>query len=111
MPSLDEIRRWARGKRVDGLPNPLQRKGVDKPVLRHREGKRNQYKISSNGDDALFLFGKLFRGHLASDIAKTVRGRKYLRWIIQNDFEDDLKEVCRYRLELWKREKLNKKST
>lgn len=107
MPTLEEIRRWARGRRVEGLPNPLQRKAVDRPDLRGVKSK--QYRIDPEGEDALLLFG-VFRGSRASDLVKTSRGRKYLRWVLDKDFEVDLKEVCRYRLELWKRDKLKKRT-
>lgn len=107
MPTLEEIRAWARGRRVGGLPSPLQRKGIDKPELRGSKSTK-QYRVDPAGEDALLLFG-VFRGSRASDLAKTSRGRKYLRWIIEKDFEGDLKEVCRYRLELWKRDKAKRK--
>jgi len=103
MPTLEELRRWARGNRVQGMPNPLRRKSVEKPKLRGEQSK--QFAIDPAGEDALLLFGK-FRGSRASELVLSARGRKYLRWIVEDaDFPEDLKNVCRYRLELWRREK------
>lgn len=106
MPSIEELRRWARGHRVAGLPNPRKRKPVDKPDLKGE--KSRQFAIDVNASDALLLFGK-FRGSRASELQRSPRGRTYLKWIIKNDFPDDLKSVCRYRLELWKRDKAKRK--
>lgn len=84
------------------MPNPLLRKGVSKPKLEGQKSK--QFTINPAGNDALLLFGK-FRGSRASELQRSPRGRKYLRWIVDSDFPEDLKNVCRYRLELWKRAK------
>jgi len=108
MPTLEELRRWARGRYVQGMPKPLRKKPIDKPELTGKQSR--QYRVDPNGEDALLLFGS-FRGSTCSQLRKTPRGRKYLRWILDanQDFETDLKEVCRYQLELWKREKAKRK--
>lgn len=107
MATLEELRRWARGHYVQGLPNPLRRRGVPKPRIggatRDFANLSRQFRISDDGTDALFLFGK-FKGSTAKQLVKSNRGRTYLRWIRKQDFPDDLKEVCRYQLDLWKRE-------
>lgn len=103
---LEEIRKWACGKKVKGLPEPIRRQPVEKPRL----GKtipiwmKAKFVISSEGDDALLQFGK-FRGGRISELVNTARGRTYLNWIMRHEFPEDLKEVCRYRLQRWKREK------
>ena len=104
MATLEELRRWARGNRVIGLPNPLRRVGVAKPRVSDFANMARQFRISDDGTDALFLFGK-FKGSTAKQLSKTTRGRSYLRWVRKGEFPDDLKEVCRYQLEVWKRGK------
>jgi hypothetical protein len=107
MAKLEEIRKWARGKKVKGLPEPIRRNPVRKPELENGFVPiwvSAKYSISSNGEDALLLFGK-FRGSRVSELVNKARGRSYLKWIIKHEFQNDLKEVCRYRLELRQREK------
>jgi len=107
MTTLEDLRRWARGRRVSGLPAPRRRKKIDKPELQGSASR--QFRVDPAGEDALILFGK-FRGSTIKQLVATSRGRTYIRWILDNDFEDDLKEVCRYRLELWRREKQKKRT-
>lgn len=107
MAKLEEIRKWARGKKVKGLPEPIRRNPVRKPQLENKivpVWVNAKYSISAEGDDALLLFGK-FRGNRVSELINTARGRSYLKWIMKREFQNDLKEVCRYRLELRQRER------
>jgi hypothetical protein len=104
VPTLDEVRRWARGESVDGMPSRARVRSVDPPVIAGaRESK--QYKISADGKDALILFGKQFRGKRLSEMTAIPRGRKYILWILDRDFDDAFKAVCRYQMELYKRAK------
>lgn len=69
----------------------------DKSELARRISQRKtsggRYKISAPGDDAMLKFGK-YNGKWLSEIAKENRG--YLKWILEQKFPDDLKDVCRY---------------
>lgn len=106
MPTLDELRRWARGERVEGLPSAPARPEVPKPVLSAgAHSKSGRYKVNSEGTDALLLFGTVFNGEKLSVVVTTPRGRKYMNWILERDFDDVLKAVCRYRLEVYQRER------
>lgn len=67
---------------------------------RHRNRVRSEmplaYKISSDGENAVFLVGK-FKGHMVHAIARNKSGVEYLRWVIEkSNFGDDLKDVCRF---------------
>lgn len=103
MPTLDELRRWARGEAVEGLPKLVTRKEVDRPKIDAEAARKSaKYKLNPDGTDALLLFGS-FRGQAISTLVMSARGRKYLDWILERDFDDTLKAVCRYHLELYKR--------
>jgi hypothetical protein len=109
MPTLEELRRWARGERIEGLPQIAPRKEVDveRPKLGAESSVRRlsgKYKLNAEGTDALLQFGS-FTGHAVSALVTTARGRKYLAWIVSKDFDEDLKAVCRYHMELHKRVK------
>jgi len=103
MPTLDELRRWARGEPVEGLPPVSLIKEVERPRLVPMRS-TGKYRINADGTDALLQFGR-FRGHTLSKLVMTARGRKYLHWILDKDFDENLKEVCRYTLEAHKRVK------
>lgn len=111
MPKLDELRRWARGEAVKGLPEPVQREPVPEiPQLSVdpdsetvgvvRAFRHGKYKMSQDGNDVLLQFG-IFTGHKASELVQTSRGRKYLRWVLdaRQQFNDDFKAACRHQLE------------
>jgi hypothetical protein len=102
MPTLDELRRWARGETVEGLPPIAPRKEVERPKLDPTGRLSRKYKLNADATDALLQFGA-FRGQALSVLVATARGRKYLAWILDRDFDDDLKSVCRYQMELHKR--------
>ncbi len=104
MPTLDELRRWARGEPIEGLPNIMPRKEVERPRLASVGRVSGKYKINPDGTDALLQFGS-FRGQVLSSLVTSARGRKYLRWILDQDFDENLKAVCRYQMELAKRVK------
>lgn len=103
MPTLEEIRRWARGESVDGLPPIEHVKPLDKPQVRPGHSSR-KYKLNADATDALLLFGT-FHGQRISALVATPRGRKYIDWILDKEFDDELKAVCRYQRELYKRDK------
>lgn len=100
MATLEELRAWARGERVEGFPDPSPRKKVDKPSARVAVDPITgpwRYRINTEGDDALLLFGK-FMGSRVSQMIGVARQKRYLKWILRGDFPDDLKEVIRYHL-------------
>lgn len=102
VPTLDEMRRWARGESVEGMPSRDRRKPELAPPVITGARESKQFKLSADGKDALLLFGKQFRGKRLSEIVAIPRGRKYMLWIIDRDFPDALKSVCRYQMELHK---------
>lgn len=102
MPTLDELRRWARGESVEGLPAIAVRKPVERPAVDPTRRTSRKYKLNDDNTDALLQFG-LYRGQTVSSLVATARGRKYLSWILDRDFDDALKAVCRYHMELHKR--------
>ena len=57
---------------------------------------RAKYKISADGDDAVLLFGK-HNGKEVSTLAK--KNPDYLRWLLQQDFPEDLVEIVKYQLQ------------
>lgn len=116
MPSLEEIREWLRGKRVNGLPDRKgkwdlpgdgvkRRKGVDIGKMEDateamrkfgNAAMRAKYKINADGDDAVLLFGK----HSGKRVSALAKGYPdYLRWLLQQDFPEDLVEIVKYRLQ------------
>lgn len=109
MPTLDEMRRWLQGADVEGLPTrAVAKKEAEEPLAPPDvSGARTskQFKINADGTDALVLFGKQFNGERLSEVVKTPRGRKYMQWILEKDFDDAFKAVCRYQMELQKRVK------
>ena len=52
--------------------------------------KRRKYEIIDSGTDAIIHFGK-YSGMKVSALSFTDEG--YLKWILEQDFEDDLKSV------------------
>lgn len=106
MPTLDELRRWARGEAIDGLPSVAPRKAIEPPKLSAEMTVRGnrQYKLNADGTDALLKFG-VFTGQALSALVTTARGRKYIAWILDHDFDEALKSVCRYQMELHQRVK------
>lgn len=98
MASLDEIKRWARGRNVEGLPRRNARKAA-KPKMGDGDARLQsfgKYKINTEGDDALLRFGQ-FTGSTISQLASGgARKRRYLQWILRSDFPDDLKSVVRF---------------
>jgi hypothetical protein len=106
VPTLDELRRWARGEPVDGLL-PHVHKEVDKPKPPSAgagERRGGRYKVNAEGTDAVLLFG-LNKGETLSTLVQTARGRTYLSWILKKDFDDALKAACTYQLELFQRDR------
>lgn len=102
MPTLEELRRWARGEAVEGLPAVKPRKEVERPKVDASALRSTKYKLNPDATDALLQFGA-FRGQTISSLVTSARGRKYINWILEQDFDDTLKSVCRYHLELMKR--------
>ena len=99
MPTLEELRRWAQGENVDGLPDMKPRKEVERPKVDSTAAPNGRYRLNRDATDALLQFGA-FRGQTVSSLVQSARGRKYLNWILEKDFDDTLKSVCRYHLEL-----------
>ena len=102
MPTLDEIRAWARGLFVPGLhryqPSEPPPEEAPRTALRTAT-----YKINADGTDALIKFGK-HRGRTISWLA--ANRQSYLRWILnggkgrtdRTPFDDALLDVIRYQL-------------
>lgn len=110
MPTLEDMRRWARGERVEGMPvrrhaGRPSRQDVPTPPVVAGARESKQYKLNADGTDALILFGTQFRGKRLSEIIPIPRGRKYILWILGRDFDEAFKAVCRYQMELHKRAK------
>lgn len=98
MPDLKDLRRWARGEDVEGLPehDPVQ---PPDPINADREWTR--FKVSADGRDALLKFGE-HRGRTLSWLSERHRG--YLYWILKSDFPAALKDIARYQLDKRDRE-------
>jgi len=102
MPTLEEIRAWARGLLVPGLPRSKEAPPEEPAPV---GGKRTRtYKINAEGTDALLKFGK-HRGRTVGWLA--VKQPDYLRWILgaasdsrPDPFDDELRDVVRYQLTL-----------
>lgn len=97
MSSLEEIRRWARGRKIDGLPK--RKRAIVTPGLTTA-----WFKVNTDGDDAILLFGE-HNGKSVSHLAQSRLGRSYLRFIDGEDFPQELKAVCEYRLLKWRRDR------
>ena len=122
MAGIEDMRRWARGESVQGLPIREFKAVLDQPSVKRTfvpavgvasvpvamsaapsKRPRPRYKISAAGDDALIGFGK-HRGKMLSEIGK--KDFSYLDFIIKDEFPDDLKDVARHvRVELIKKSK------
>jgi hypothetical protein len=103
--TLEEVRRWLQGESIDGMPSRRKHAEPVEPPAVSGARPSKQFKISVDGKDALLLFGKQFHGKRLSEIVTIPRGRKYMLWIIDRDFDEAFKAVCRYQLELHKRAK------
>jgi len=57
-------------------------------------------KISVDGDDAILSFGK-HKGASISGLLGTEDGRSYLRWMLKQDFSDELLEVVKKHMDAW----------
>lgn len=110
MPKLEELRAWARGVPVDGLPEPVAARG---PTLKERleenaNVERRLYKISADGTDALLKFGK-YRGQTVSDVfnSSASEASDYFDFMMRkSDLADslgpDFADVVRYQKSLRK---------
>lgn len=106
MPTLEELRRWLAGEHTEGLPErtavaPQKGAGVREPDSKYAGREEKRYKISADGKDALLKFG-VHRGKSLSVLA--VSEPSYVTWLLSQDFPEELKDVARYRQELWKKE-------
>lgn len=73
--------------KIDSAENSCQPKHI--PVKKTS----GRYAISVSGEDAILKFGK----HKGRKLTKIVeKNGKYLLWLLQQPFPDDLKDVCRY---------------
>lgn len=106
MPTLDEMRKWARGEATNSLPErpfAIERQVPERTLARAMEAKAvankkgGRYNISTDGNDAMLLFGE----HSGKLISAMVNEQpKYLHWIMCEDFADDLKDVIRYQMKM-----------
>jgi hypothetical protein len=92
MPTLNELRRWATGEAVKGLPDNRAPTRSER-LVEHADKATQKYKISSDGQDALLKFGK-HTGKTVSSVARKDPG--YLEWILNGDFDAPLKDVAKY---------------
>lgn len=56
------------------------------------------YTVSATGTDAQLKAGR-YAGRSVSELAKSKDGRSYLRWILREDFPEELKGVIRHQME------------
>lgn len=82
---------------------PKSNELVDNLKQKHRTNQErhkyssSKYKISADGQDAILWFGR-HNGYSVSDLAKTEDGRSYLKWILGQEFDVALKDICAYQL-------------
>lgn len=99
MAKLTELRRWARGEPVEGLPNRAGAPRITKEpdlVKGNPNLETHKYKISTDGTDALLKFGRHY-GRTVSYLA--AKHRSYLRWILRKaEFDQALKDVVAHQL-------------
>ena len=103
MPTLEELRRWARGEPTESfgappVPKRAKPESKDTGPTKSQEPasapKLLKYKISDDGTDALLKFGK-HRGSPLSAIKQKDPG--YLDWLVGQTFvPDDLKDVIQF---------------
>jgi len=96
--TLKDLRRWLQGDTTPGLPDrrriwPLNRL---KPRAKPHPG-RKQYKVSTDGQDALLLFGK-YKGELLRDVVE--HDPAYLRWLVGSDFPEELRDIAQVQLNI-----------
>ena len=116
MPTLKEFRRWLLGQAIPGLPewqgedlahrdledseasDTKPRDGkldVDKMITTRVSGtisRRARWTMDSTGTDALLHFGK-FAGRTIRGLIVMPEGRSYLRWMLTQEFPEDLKTL------------------
>lgn len=82
MPKLADLRASLRS-------GALERELEDRPDA----GALRKYKLNTDGSDAMLFFGR-HRGRTLVQIWKDEPG--YLNWVLESDFDSDLKDVVRY---------------
>lgn len=125
MPTLEDIREWLRGRqdgKAHGLPSLHESSMVSyvatppvtapEPSLspnaermlqaRLKEKMRGKYTIATTGDDAVIKFGK-YAGSSLSELAKTTESISYMRWMLTQEFPDELLSVVRHLLKIPKK--------
>lgn len=75
-----------------GNAEPSPPGGVDLERMAASSGKK--YSLSRDGRDAVLLFGK-HKGDSISELAKSISGKGYLRWILEKDFDAELHEIIK----------------
>ncbi len=112
MGTLRQMRQWLRGDsrtpygdRIgapgqvsDPGPEPEPGGSVDTDDWREVAATSGQYSVSLDGGDALLQFGKN-AGKCVSELAESDEGRGYLRWMLQNEFVDEILGIVRQNLE------------
>lgn len=99
MPSLEELRRKLRGSPEAQEEKP-KRRDVPAAVPTRNRKSGGRYKISSDGDDALILFGK-HSGSRVSEMVSDPDKKRYLKEFVlasSSGFSEDLKSVVRHQL-------------
>lgn len=140
MPTLDELRAWARGEaKVKGLPEHERMKPqaaleagdtddetviipsrrVDMDAMRSARAvvrgvpagpgtgaskPAGAYRMNADNTNAILGFGTYKKSKL-SDIVEHARGRSYLRWMVDNVKEDDLRNAAKHQLEAYRERK------
>lgn len=98
MPTLEQLREWARGNPIDGLPEPeVSPRLAESRRLAQMGGHRtHKYKISQDGTDALLKFGR----HTGKSVSRVVKSdRDYAEWLLGADVDAELKDVVKYQLQ------------
>lgn len=76
-------------------------KAATKDAPEVRVGGRYNVVGAPEGDDAILLFGK-YRGQKVSRlVVESPEGRDYLRWVMREEFPDELKTIIEFWLNKW----------
>jgi len=87
------------GNTSDGPPPHRARRGVDPSKFRGGTSSASaRYTIGMDGRDAVLHFGK-YNGSTVRAIKAFAGGEGYLRWILIQEFPDDLKQIVSLVLE------------
>lgn len=112
MGTLRQMRQWLRGdsrtpygnrigapgQAPEPEPGPEPGGSVNTDDWREVAATSGHYSVSLDGGDALLQFGKN-AGRCVSELAESDEGRGYLRWMLQEEFVDEIHGIVRQHLE------------